>query len=74
MNKNAIGRIARKQRMGRFAYGNLLDSLDFCDATRSHEFQPSWRLRGQYRFRRFVRTVTLSAAGLVTLALAVFGL
>lgn len=60
--------------MNRLAYGNLLESIDHCDATRSHEVSPSWRLRGQHQFRRFVRTVALSAAALVTLALAVFGL
>lgn len=60
--------------MNRMAYGNLLDSMDHCDATRSHEFQPSWRLRGQFRFRRFVRTTALSVTAVAAVALAVFGL
>ena len=43
--------------MNRAAYGNLIESMDWCDATRSHESIPSIRLRYAYRHRRFVRHV-----------------
>jgi len=43
--------------LNRYAYGNLIESMDWCDATRSHESIPSVRLSYAYRHRRFVRRV-----------------
>lgn len=58
--------------MNRLAYGNLIESMDWCDATRSHEAIPSLRLRYAYRHRRFARRFygTLVALAAVALILA----
>ncbi len=58
--------------MNRYAYGNLIDSMDRCDATRSHESAPSVRLALNFRGRRFMRrfygSVLFAAAVVVLIA------
>jgi hypothetical protein len=58
--------------MNRLAYGNLIESMDACDATRSHEMAPSVRLATFFRGRRFVRrfygSVLLAAAVVLLIA------
>lgn len=53
------------------AIGNLFESMDFCDATRSHEAMPSYRLQSRYATRRTLRALAVgfvSVAALVALA------
>lgn len=53
----------------RAAIGNLIESMDFCDATRSHESMPSRRLR----HKRWPAIVGWTAVAVIALAaLAVF--
>lgn len=56
--------------LNRYAYGNLLDAIDRCDPTRSHESAPSMRLLYAYRHRRFARRMY----GSLTLIAACIGL
>lgn len=46
----------------RFSIGNLLENMDYCDATRSHESRPSERLRMQAQLRRTIRIVVCCLA------------
>lgn len=55
----------------RFSIANLLENMDYCDATRSHEARPSQRLRMQAHLRRTIRIVVcclFSAAIATTIA------
>jgi hypothetical protein len=56
--------------LNRYAYGNLLDAMDRCDPTRSHESAPSMRLLYAYRHRRFTRRLY----GYMAMAAACVGL
>lgn len=59
--------------LDRYAYGNLLNAMDRCDPTRSHESIPSIRLAYLFRGRRFVRRfygcLSLAAALLLLAAI-----
>ena len=48
--------------MNRYAYGNLIESMDCMDSTRSHEAIPSVRLGHAFRHRRFIRRLSGSLA------------
>lgn len=53
----------------RASIGNLIESMDRCDATRSHELRPFDRLRSRFASRRALRQIGACLAGLVALAL-----
>ncbi len=46
----------------------IIESMDVCDATRSHEASPAARLRARARERRAVRVVLICTAGLLVLS------
>lgn len=57
----------------RIAIGNLIESMDFCDATRSHESRPLNRLRERAQTRRDIRlAIGVLAVLMVLLLLAMF--
>jgi hypothetical protein len=51
--------------------GALFESMDFCDATRSHEMTPSQRARMQRRARRHLRASITALLIVVSLAVGV---
>lgn len=63
----AVLQRARRERPSRAAIGALFDSMDFCDATRSHESRPSFRLQARAAERRLLRTVVTALALLASL-------
>lgn len=54
--------------LSRIAAANLIDSLDYCDSTRSHELRPSQRIRSRHNTRQTLRVFVAGFAGLASMA------
>lgn len=53
--------------MNRLALGNLIESMDYCDATRSHEALPSIRIKRDLQDRRYARALWSAVVVIVAL-------
>ena len=58
----------------RMSIGNLIESMDYCDSTRSHELTPYSRLRSRHDTRRNLHMIARWLGGSAAVAAVLAGL